>query len=120
MDSLTALLHEEATLSMPPYELWLQGPENIAGWMLGQGNGCRGLAARAGRGQRLTGVRPVPPRASPGRGYEPWSLTVLETADGQVTGINSFLDTDRLFPLFGLPPRIEDASTNVSSATSDA
>ena len=118
MDSLTALLHEEATLSMPPYELWLQGPENIAGWMLGQGNGCRGskLVAVDANGSPAFGQYR---RSQSGSGHEPWSLTVLETADGQVTGINSFLDTDRLFPLFGLLPRL-DASTNVSSATNDA
>ena len=119
MDSLTALLHDEATLSMPPYELWLQGPENIAGWMLGQGNGCRGsrLVPVEANGSPAFGQYR---RSQSGSGHEPWSLTVLETADGQVTGINSFLDTDRLFPLFELPPRIEDASTNVSSATNDA
>ena len=119
MDSLTALLHDEATLSMPPYELWLQGPENIAGWMLGQGSGCRGskLVAVDANGSPAFGQYR---RSQSGSGHEPWSLTVLETADGQVTGINSFLDTDRLFPLFELPPRIEDASTNVSSATNDA
>src|SRR5262245_45538154 len=30
IQALTALLHEEATMSMPPYELWLRGPDSIA------------------------------------------------------------------------------------------
>ena len=29
MDALTALIHEDATQSMPPYELWLRGREDI-------------------------------------------------------------------------------------------
>ena len=40
--ALTALLREDATLSMPPYALWLQGPDAIRNWMLGMGCGCRG------------------------------------------------------------------------------
>ncbi|MBA3889512.1 MAG: nuclear transport factor 2 family protein, partial [Gemmatimonadaceae bacterium] len=40
--ALTALMHEDATISMPPYDLWLQGHDAIAAWMLGRGAGCRG------------------------------------------------------------------------------
>ena len=102
--ALTALLHEDATLSMPPYDLWLQGERDIVGWMLGPGHECEGSKIVPGRGQRLAGVGPVPPRS--GRRLRfPGRVTVLETRDGKVTGINSFLDTDRLFPLFGLPDR---------------
>ena len=39
---LASLLREDATFSMPPYALWLQGPEAIRTWMLGLGSGCRG------------------------------------------------------------------------------
>ena len=42
MDKLVALLHEDATLSMPPFDLWLRGPEHIVAWNLGPGHGCRG------------------------------------------------------------------------------
>ena len=35
--ALTALLHEDATLSMPPFTLWLQGPDAIRAWLLGRG-----------------------------------------------------------------------------------
>jgi len=43
--ALTALLHEDATLSMPPYELWLAGRAQIQRWFLREPNPCR--AARA-------------------------------------------------------------------------
>ncbi|MGW7369466.1 sigma-70 family RNA polymerase sigma factor, partial [Streptomyces sp. NPDC054841] len=32
MKALTALLHEDATMSMPPYDLWLHGHDDIVGW----------------------------------------------------------------------------------------
>src|SRR4051795_1195985 len=42
MESLVSLLHEDATLSMPPYDLWLRGPDQVARWFVGIGAGCRG------------------------------------------------------------------------------
>lgn len=39
---LTTLLHEDAVLSMPPFDLWLRGHEDIAAWHLNQGIGCKG------------------------------------------------------------------------------
>jgi RNA polymerase sigma-70 factor (ECF subfamily) len=106
IDGLVALLHEEATLSMPPYELWLQGPENLSRWWLGLGSHCRGsrLVAVAANGLPAYGqYRP----SGPGGSFEPWALQVIESSDGRITAINTFLDTARLFPLFGLGPRPE-------------
>jgi RNA polymerase sigma-70 factor, ECF subfamily len=107
MDALTALLSDEARLTMPPYALWLEGPDEIRAWMLGQGAGCRGsrLVATAANGSPAYGQY----RVAPDGGYEPWSLQVIELRDGRVTGINAFLDTATLFPRFGLPPRLEHA-----------
>jgi RNA polymerase sigma-70 factor (ECF subfamily) len=106
MDSLVAVLHEDATLSMPPYDLWLRGPAEIVRWMLGPGEHCRGsrLVPVAANGSPAFGQY----RASgPGGSYEPWALQVIEITEGRITGLNSFLDTARLFPLFGLPTRPE-------------
>ncbi|HEU4543997.1 MAG TPA: sigma-70 family RNA polymerase sigma factor [Jiangellaceae bacterium] len=103
MDALAQLLHEDATLSMPPLTLWLHGPEQIRAWMLGTGNGCRGskLIPTAANGTPAFGqYRP----SGPGGRHEPWALLVLEISGGRIAGVNSFLDTERLFPLFGLPP----------------
>ena len=100
MDSLTSLLHEDATLSMPPLSLWLRGHADIREWMLGTGSGCRG--------SRLV---PVVANGTPAFGQYrttgPWALLVIEISAGQIVGLNSFLDTERLFPLFGLPPELE-------------
>jgi len=106
MDSLTSLLHEDATWSMPPYELWLRSHLDIRRWCLGSGIGCRGsrLVPTVASGSPAFGqYKP----GGPGGGYEPWALQVLELSAGRIAGISFFLDTARLFPLFGLPPRLK-------------
>jgi RNA polymerase sigma-70 factor, ECF subfamily len=105
MDSLTSLLREDATWSMPPYELWLQTHDDIRKWCLGPGIGCRGsrLVPTVANGSPAFGQY----KPSPEGGYEPWSLHVLELSNEQITGICFFLDTERLFPLFGLPARLD-------------
>jgi RNA polymerase sigma-70 factor, ECF subfamily len=106
LDSLTSLLHEDATWSMPPYDLWLQTHVDIRKWCLGPGIGCRGsrLVPTTANGAPAFGqYRP----AGPGGGFEPWSLQVLEISGGRITGVMFFLDTASLFPLFGLPARLE-------------
>jgi RNA polymerase sigma-70 factor (ECF subfamily) len=106
LDALTALLHEDATLSMPPYALWMRGAENIRGWMLGHGFGCKGsrLLPTVANGSPAFGQ--YRPRA--GGGHEAWALQVLELRDGRIAALNSFLDTPALFPLFGLPLTLEE------------
>ncbi len=104
LDALTALLHEDVVQSMPPYGLWLRGRDDIRGWYLGTGIGCRGsrLVPAVANGSPAFGQY----RPAPDGGHEPWSLQVIEIADGAIVGLNAFLDTERFFPLFGLPPRL--------------
>ena len=105
LDGLTALLHEDATQSMPPYELWLRGHAEIRRWLLGAGIGCRGsrLVPTVANGSPAFGQY----RPSPGGGHEPWALQLLEISAGRIIAMTAFLDTARLFPLFGLPTRLE-------------
>jgi len=102
VDALTALLHEEATLSMPPYELWLQGHESIAAWLTSFGIGCKG--------SRLVpvgacGGTPAFAQYRQG-GAQPWALLMLELRDDLITSMTSYLDVETLFPRFGLPMRL--------------
>jgi RNA polymerase sigma-70 factor, ECF subfamily len=101
MDALVALLHEDATLSMPPYPLWLQGPEDVRGWMEGPGHSCRG--SRCVRVEANGTLAFGQYRPGPAGTWQPWAVQVIEMDGDKVTAINSFLDTDVLFPLFGLP-----------------
>jgi RNA polymerase sigma-70 factor (ECF subfamily) len=105
MESLTSLLHEDASWSMPPYALWLRGHADIVRWCLGPGIACKGsrLVATAANGAAAFGHY----KPSPDGGYEPWSLQVLELSRGRITGITFFLETRRFFPVFGLPPRLD-------------
>jgi RNA polymerase sigma-70 factor, ECF subfamily len=107
MDALTALIHEDATQSMPPYELWLSGRENILGWWVGPGAACRGsrvIATSPANGSPAFGqYKP----SETGSGYDPWALQVLEIADGQIVELTFFLGTETIFPLFGLPPHLD-------------
>jgi RNA polymerase sigma-70 factor (ECF subfamily) len=104
MDALTSLIHEDATQSMPPYELWLRGREDIFAWWVGKGAGCRGsrvIATQTANGSPA--FAQYKPREDGGEGYEPWALQVLEIADRQIVEMTFFLSTDTIFPLFGVP-----------------
>ena len=105
MESFTALLREDATWSMPPFDLWLQTHDDIVKWCLGPGIGCRGskLIPTVANGMPAFGQY----KPSPDGGLAPWSLQVLSISGGAITGICFFLDTERLFPLFGLPDRLD-------------
>jgi RNA polymerase sigma-70 factor, ECF subfamily len=107
MDALTSLIHEDATQSMPPYDLWLSGREDIFSWWVGPGAGCRGsrmIPTVAANGAPAFGqYKP----SETGEGHEPWALQVLEVEAGRIVELTFFLDTERVFPLFGLPPRLD-------------
>jgi len=103
MEALAAVIQEDATQSMPPYELWLTGRDDIFRWWYGPGIGCKGskmIPTVAANGSPAFGqYKP----SETGEGYEPWALQVLEIEDGRVVELTFFLATGTLFPLFGLP-----------------
>jgi RNA polymerase sigma-70 factor (ECF subfamily) len=107
IESLTSLLHEDATQSMPPYEMWLEGRDEIFSWWKGPGIECRGsrLVPTIANGRPAFGqYRP----SGPGGRHEPWALQVLEIRDGKIVEFEFFLDTQLLFPIFGLPQHPDD------------
>jgi RNA polymerase sigma-70 factor (ECF subfamily) len=107
VEALVSLMREDATLSMPPYTLWLQGHNPIRTWLLGRGAGCRGsrLVPTAACGSPAFGQY----RSNgPSGGYHPWALIVLEMSGDHIAGWNSFLDVEKLFPMFDLPLQLSD------------
>ncbi|MDX6411123.1 MAG: polymerase sigma-70 factor, subfamily [Gaiellaceae bacterium] len=107
IEKLTSLLHEDATQSMPPFDLWLSGRDDIFEWWFGPGIGCKGsrvIPTVAANGSPAFGQ--YKPSES-GDGYDPWALQVLEVSDGRIVEFTFFLDTDAVFPRFGLPAHLD-------------
>jgi RNA polymerase sigma-70 factor, ECF subfamily len=106
IEALTDLIHEDATQSMPPYDLWLTGRDDIFAWWWGPGIACKGsrvIPTVSANGSPAFGQY----KPSPDGGYEPWALQVLEVSGGRIVELTFFLATENIFPLFGLPPRLE-------------
>jgi RNA polymerase sigma-70 factor, ECF subfamily len=107
MEELTSLIHEDATQSMPPFDLWLRGRDDIFSWWVGPGAGCRGsrvIPTVAANGSPAFGqYKP----SETGEGYEPWALQVLEISDGRIVELTFFLGTETIFPIFGLPAHLD-------------
>ena len=91
---------------MPPYELWLRGRDEILAFWQTQGAACAGSRLSppwptASRPSGSTG------RSTTGRRPRPWALQILDIVDGELVELSFFLDTETLFPLFGLPLHLE-------------
>ncbi len=101
--ALVSLLHDDAVMSMPPYDFWLRGPVEMGRWFLGQGCGCRGsrlVPTAASGGAAFGSYRP-----DGHGGFQPFALQVIEISGDRIVGHHNFLDTD-LFAAFGLPARL--------------
>ena len=104
IDRLVSLLRDDASFSMPPHDLWIQGPEEVRRWMLGPGIHCRGgrlVATRANGGPAFGSYR-----VDPEGGWSAWSLQVLELKRGRIVSIHNYLNTE-LLSEFGLPLHLD-------------
>jgi len=113
LDGLTALIREDATQGMPPYDLWLAGRDDIFTWWFGPGAACRGsrmLDAGTFNGAPAFAQYK---RDEDGGGYAPWALQVVEFRDGMVSDLMFFLEPERLFTMRGLPLRLDAAGDPV-------
>ncbi|MEU6468941.1 sigma-70 family RNA polymerase sigma factor [Streptomyces massasporeus] len=112
MTALTALLHEDAVMTMPPFDLWLTGTRDITGFMTTLGAPCAGSRLVPVQVNGLPGFAQYKPDPDKG-GFMPWAVQVLEISDGRITGFHCFLDTQRWFPLFDLPLHLEAETDQV-------
>jgi RNA polymerase sigma-70 factor (ECF subfamily) len=105
IDSLVSLLHADATMSMPPFPMWLRGASELGVWLRGPGSECRGSRVARIDANGAPGFAQW--RVDPDGGYTAWSIHVLELSGGAIAAIDFFVDP-RLFPLFGLPVHLDD------------
>ncbi|MEU8954121.1 sigma-70 family RNA polymerase sigma factor [Streptomyces sp. NPDC048518] len=107
MAALTALLAEDAVMTMPPFDLWLRGTADITGFMTTIGAGCANSRLFPVDVNGTPGFAHYKPDPDNG-GYTPWAIQVIEISEGRIAGFHCFLDTQRWFPLFGLAARLDD------------
>ncbi|HET9051900.1 MAG TPA: sigma-70 family RNA polymerase sigma factor [Candidatus Dormibacteraeota bacterium] len=103
---LTALIREDARQSMPPYDMWLSGRDDILAFWYGPGIGCQGSRLLPTVGANGT-VAFGQYKPSPSGGFDPWALQVVEISGDGIAELTFFLDTEQLFPLYGLPAHLE-------------
>ena len=104
VDALTSLIREDASQSMPPFDMWLSGRDDVFAWWLGPGIGCkdsRVIPVETANGSVAFGQ--YKPSES-GSGYDPWALQVLEIAGGKIVELTFFLSTERLSRCSGCRP----------------
>jgi RNA polymerase sigma-70 factor (ECF subfamily) len=106
MNALLKVIHEDAVMTMPPFELWLRGNRDITAWMVEPTpSQCANSVLVPTRANGVLAWGQYKPDPEHG-GHAPWALQVHEARDGKLSRMTFFLDTERLFPLFGLPPRL--------------
>jgi RNA polymerase sigma-70 factor (ECF subfamily) len=114
IDRLVALLHEDASISMPPFEMWIRGRDELRGWYTGWGSGCDGsrmIPVTANASPAFAQYKP----SGDGTRLVPWCIQVPELSDGRIMHIHHFIDTDgRLFKRFGLPPYLDREDAEIS------
>jgi RNA polymerase sigma-70 factor (ECF subfamily) len=103
ISSLVSLLRDDVVMSMPPYDFWLNGPDQMAQWFVGEGKGCRGSVLVPVQANGMAAFASYKP--DPAGGHAPWSIQVLEISGDRIVGHHNFLDTS-LFEAFGLPPHL--------------
>jgi len=106
MEQLVTLLHDDALMTMPPFAFWVRGAQDITKWMLEPGpSACRdSVMVPAGyvNGSMAWGQY----KPDPAGGHMPWALQLHEVSGGKISRMTFFLETERIFPALGLPPRL--------------
>lgn len=107
MERLVTLLHDDALMTMPPFAFWVRGARDITTWMLEPGpSACRdSVMVPAGQVNGSPAWGQYKP--DPAGGHAPWALQVHEVSGGRISRMTFFLETEKIFPAFGLPPRLD-------------
>jgi len=101
VEALVGLLRDDAILEMPPFELWMRGPDDIRRWLLSVDAFGHEQMTPVGDANGSPAVAVYRPQAT-GSPPTAFAIHVLDVADGRIGAIHVFLDPS-LFALFGLP-----------------
>jgi RNA polymerase sigma-70 factor, ECF subfamily len=105
MAELVSLLREDAQFTMPPFPLWVVGPDDIAAFMTGTGAKCEGsrvVVTAANGGPAFAIYNPTETAGT----YAPWAVVVVETSGDRISGLHHFIGPD-VFAAFDLPAALE-------------
>jgi RNA polymerase sigma-70 factor (ECF subfamily) len=106
MERLVTLLHDDALMTMPPFAFWVRGARDITKWMLEPGPSACANSVMVPAGYVNGSPAWGQYKPDPAGGHVPWALQVHEVSGGRISRMTFFLETDRIFPAFGLPPRL--------------
>ncbi len=107
MRALSGLLREDAAFTMPPFELWVRGTEQIVAFMTGTGAKCEGsrVLPTSANGRPAAAIYNPAPDGS----FRPWAIVVLEPEREQIAALHHFIGGEELFAAFDLPARLDPA-----------
>ncbi|MBV9285205.1 MAG: RNA polymerase subunit sigma-70, partial [Acidimicrobiia bacterium] len=103
IESLVALLHEDAVMTMPPFNFWVRGADELGKFFVGAGHECANsrLIATAANGAYAFGSY----KPDPEGGYMPWAVQVIEVSGDRLVAHHNFIGPEN-FELFGLPAHL--------------
>jgi len=101
--SLVSLLHDEAVMTMPPFDFWLRGPDQMSRFFLGPGIVCRDSRLVATEANGCAAFGSYKQDADGGR--RPWAIQVIEVSGDRIIAHHNFVEPG-LFAAFGLPDRL--------------
>jgi RNA polymerase sigma-70 factor (ECF subfamily) len=100
VDALVVLLRDDAIVEMPPFDLWLQGRDDIREWLIAVDALANHVLTPISANGSLAVAVYSP--AVPGGQPTAFALHVLDVVGGRISAIRSFIEPT-LFELFGLP-----------------
>ncbi|GAB6926613.1 sigma-70 family RNA polymerase sigma factor [Paenibacillus sp. JCM 10914] len=106
IEALLALFHEKASLSMPPFAMWVRERDNLASFYEATRSHCFGSKLLP---IKVSGQSPAYAQYFPAGAegdLKPWGIHVLEIQGGKIAHIHTFIDS-ALYSRFGLPSHLK-------------
>ena len=98
MDALTSLIREDAIQSMPPYDLWMSGRDDVLAWWFGPGSPARTPSSSRPSWPTARSRSGSTSRATPAAAMTRGRCRSIDFVDGKAAEFTFFLGTERIFP----------------------